>query len=74
MPYKKRPTKNDYERHLNIIGKSLSDEEFIINGKQRPDRNKYGYYIRNHDPIAFQVGYNEYLINKGWKPEMNDNP
>jgi hypothetical protein len=55
------PTKKQYEEYLNEIGEVLPDEHFIIGGKMR--RGKWGSMIRKYDPIAFQVGYNEYTLN-----------
>ena len=52
-----------YIEHLNEVGKSLSDDEFIIGGVMRRNRNKYGDLIRKHDQIGFNVGYND------WKRE-----
>ena len=51
-------TKKEYEIYLNSIGASLSQEEFIIGGKFR--RGKYGTMLRKYDPIAFEVGFNEW--------------
>ena len=51
-------TKKEYEIYLNSIGASLSPEEFIIGGKFR--RGKYGTMLRKYDPIAFEVGFNEW--------------
>lgn len=51
-------TKKEYENYLNSIGTSLSEEEFIIGGKFR--RGKYGTMLRKYDPIAFEVGFNEW--------------
>jgi hypothetical protein len=56
-------SKKAYEEHLNEVGKSLGDDEFIIGGVMRRNRNKYGELIRKHDPIGFNVGYND------WKRE-----
>ena len=58
----KTRTKKDYENFLNEIGKSLSEDEFIIAGKQRT--GKYGSLIRKHDPIAFEVGFIEWNLKK----------
>ena len=58
---KKKLTRKAYEEYLNETGESLSEDEFIIAGKQRT--GKYGGLIRKHDPIAFEVGYRE------WKSE-----
>ena len=58
--------KKDYEQHLNdTVHLDYESDEWIIGGKSRakvyyPDR--YGTALRYHDPIAFQVGYNEWKI------------
>lgn len=46
---KKKPTRQDYEEYLNEI------QSF------RGEHKKYGTWLRRNDPIAFNVGYNEYL-------------
>lgn len=61
----KSNSKKAYEKYLNEIGKSLSEEEFIIGGKQRSCWKPYGYLMRKYDNIAFEVGYND------WKRENN---
>lgn len=58
-------TKKKYEQYLNEVGEGLSEEEFIIGGKYR--RMKYGTALRKYDPIAFEVGYQE------WKREHQSN-
>lgn len=52
-------TKKQYEQILNEIGESFDEDKFIIGGKFR--RMKYGSALRKYDPIAFEVGYNEYV-------------
>jgi len=53
-------TRKKFEEHLNKIGASLSDDEFIIGGKIRNNKNKYGKYLRKYDPTQFEVLYAEY--------------
>jgi len=57
-----KKTKKQYEEFLNSIAPSHDSEEWIIGGKNRnyiyPD---YGKAIKLHDPIAFEVGYREFL-------------
>lgn len=55
-------TKKKYEKYLNEVGESLSEEQFIIGGKKR--RMNYGAALRKYDPIAFEVGYREYVNEK----------
>lgn len=46
---------------LNALGSSLSREEWIIGGKDRyTGRDNYGVMLKRYDPIAFEVGYNEW--------------
>ena len=58
-----KKTRKAYEEYLNEIGLSLSSDEFIIGGKQRAQWGEYGRLLRKYDPIAFEVGYQE------WKNE-----
>ena len=63
-----RPKRKDYTRrkfiqYLNDIGPALKDDDFIIGGIMRKNKNKYGKYLYEHDKIAFEVSYRE------WKNE-----
>lgn len=51
-------TKQNYIAYLNEVGKSLSPDEFIMAGKMR--RGLYGNLLQKYDPIAFEVGFNEW--------------
>ena len=53
-----KATKAKYEEYLSEIGQTLSPDEFIIGGKKR--NGPYGTMLRKYDPIAFQVGFNEW--------------
>ncbi len=55
-----KKTKQNYEKWLNEIGKSLSKEEFWFGGKNHHRYGKYGTSMRKHDPIAFEVGFREF--------------
>lgn len=57
-----KKTKKEYENYLNEIGLSLDEDYFIIGGKKRKS-GKYGTMLRKHDPIAFEVGYNDWERN-----------
>ncbi len=48
--------RNEYEDYLNEIGVSEDDKE--SNGGRIPDNCKYGTWLRENDPIAFNVGLN----------------
>ncbi len=56
-----RKTKKRYEALLNGLGECANEEDFIMGGKMR--RGKYGTMQRKYDPIAFEVGYKEYVRN-----------
>ena len=61
-----KKTKKNYEEYLNQNSPSQGSDEWIIGGKIRMNEmwsNKYGTAIRKHDPIAFEVGYNEWKLN-----------
>ena len=64
-----KPSRKMYVEHLNRIGASLSDKEFIIRNKMRKNRNKFGKYLRKYAPITFEVGYQDYVRenSKQWK-------
>ena len=53
-------TRRNYERHLNEM--SVSYEMCWIGGRNifYDQRCKYGSSMRKHDPIAFEVGFNEW--------------
>ena len=53
-----KTTKKNYTEYLNELGYNLSEDSFIIGGKLR--RMEYGDSLRKYDPIAFQIGYNEW--------------
>ena len=52
-------TKKEYERDLNEIGPP--DHDHPKNGGRVPWSmvDKYGTWLRKHDPIMFEVGLNE---------------
>jgi hypothetical protein len=53
-----RRTKKEYVLWLNELGVPEDDKK--SNGGRIPDFCKYGAWLRVHDPIAFNVGYNEW--------------
>jgi hypothetical protein len=56
-------TKKEYEEYLNENSPSQGSDEWIIGGVIRMSfmwQNKYGTAIRKFDPIAFEVGFNEF--------------
>lgn len=56
-----KKTKKDYQEYLNSVDELITEEDRIIGGKFR--RGLYGDELRKHDPIAFEVGYNEWKQN-----------
>lgn len=54
-------TKKAFESYLDEIGLSLSSEKWIIGGKDRSRSQHYGRMLRKYDPVAFEVGYKEWL-------------
>lgn len=54
-------TKKNYEDYLDEVGKALPEKSFIIGGKLR--HGDYSQLLRKYDPIAFEVGFNEWRKN-----------
>ena len=52
-------TKRMYESYLNEMMTNMESDEFILAGKKR--HGKYGTLLRKYDPIAFEIGYKEWL-------------
>lgn len=60
-----RKTKKMYEEYLNENSPSQGSDEWIIGGTIRMSNmwsRTYGTALRKHDPIAFEVGYNEWKL------------
>jgi hypothetical protein len=58
-------TKLAYEEYLNDLSSDLAEDTFIIGGKNylwARNANKYGTVLRQHDSVAFQVGYNDWVL------------
>ena len=53
-----RKTKKAYQEYLNSMDATISHDDRIIGGKFR--WGMYGDELRKYDPIAFEVGYNEW--------------
>jgi len=62
-------TESDYIEYLNEIGDAYGydSEEWIIGGENRVDEywGRFGNALQDHDPIAFNVGYNDW--ERGYK-------
>lgn len=57
-------TKKAYEEYLNGQSPEQGDDRWIIGGTIRMCSmwlKEYGTAIRRHDPIGFQVGYEEWV-------------
>lgn len=52
-------TKAEYVAWLNEL--PVPDDDLKSNGGRIPDHTQYGNWLRRNDPIAFQVGYNEWV-------------
>jgi len=52
-------TRKDYEEYLNEIGTPEDDKK--SNGGRIPDYANYGKWVRRNDPIAFNVGFYDYV-------------
>ena len=58
-----KKTKQNYERILNNIEYAIDRPQWIIGGKMRhtyAHKSMYGTALRTYDPIAFEVGFNEW--------------
>jgi hypothetical protein len=55
------PTRAEYEEWLNELGTPEDDKK--SNGGRIPDDSNYGAWTRRHDPVAFNVGFNEFSLN-----------
>jgi hypothetical protein len=53
-----KKTKHNYEKYLNEMG--TPEDEKRSNGGRVPDCANYGGWLRINDPIAFNVGYQEW--------------
>ena len=51
-------TRKEYEKWLNELG--TPKEDLKSEGGRIPDTARYGNWLRRHDPIAFNVGYQEW--------------
>jgi hypothetical protein len=65
MSYTVKTTKKAYVAYLNDVAlPEQSDEKWIIGGTIRMHymwMRKYGEALRKYDPIAFEVGYKEWV-------------
>ena len=59
MKTAKKINQVDYVNYLNEIG--IPEEDKRSNGGRIPDHSKYGAWLRKNDPIAFNVGYHDFV-------------
>ena len=59
MKTAKKINQIDYVNYLNEIG--IPEEDKKSNGGRIPDHAKYGEWSRRNDPIAFNVGYQDFV-------------
>ena len=52
-------TKQSYINYLNEIG--IPKDDLKSNGGRIPDYIGYGDWLHKNDPIAFNVGFNEFV-------------
>jgi len=50
--------KANYEEYLNEV--EVPEHDMQSRGGRIPDHAKYGSWLRDNDPIAFQVGFAEW--------------
>lgn len=67
QPSIKKYSKKEYIKYLNEVGLSLPDDNFIIAGIMRKNKNKYGQYLYDYDRIAFEVYYREWKNESKWR-------
>ncbi len=58
-------SKQDYTEWLNEL--EVPNEDLKSNGGRIPDNADYGDWMRRNDPIAFNVGLNEYRRNQEFR-------
>lgn len=54
----KHTTRKHFEFYLNEMSTPCMDLK--SNGGRVPDSVQYGTWLRRNDPVAFNVGYNDY--------------
>lgn len=67
MHKSKTITRIKYENYLNDRSPQHGDQKWIIGGRFRMNlmiKKKYGTALRTYDPIAFEVGFNEWIRNQ----------
>lgn len=60
-----KKTKNNYVNYLNGLSPDYESDRWIMRGRRRKYyalRKEYGVALRKYNPIAFNVGYNEWRM------------
>lgn len=52
-------TKKEYEEYLNEL--EIPCDDLKSEGGRIPDGSKYGTWLRRNDPIAFEVGFQDWV-------------
>lgn len=58
-------TRKDYENYLNGLLNYYDEDHFLwLKAKSLLSQGKLGTATRRHDPIGFNVGFNEFKLEK----------
>lgn len=61
---RRKRLRSEYEAFLNELG--CSDDDMAPHGRVPASYiDRYGTWLRRNDPIAFNVGYNEWVLERG---------
>jgi hypothetical protein len=63
-------TRKDFEEYLNELGTPAHDHP-EHGGRVSPKMvDRYGSWLRSNDPTAFQVGYNEWVVDQQYRNQQ----
>lgn len=54
-----KPTRKNFDEHLKDMG--VPAHELKENGGRVRGQCHYGKWLKNHDPIAYEIEYNEWV-------------
>lgn len=57
-------TKKEYEEWLNEL--EIPEHDMKMHGGRIPDNANYGSWLRRNDPIAFEVGFDEWEMEEDY--------
>jgi hypothetical protein len=61
-------SRNAYQRYLNVSVQATEDHVYLLPAKYMNEffriEGKYGTYLRRKDPVAFNVGYHEWIARR----------